>query len=75
MSATAPSGRRGEARRAMTRPIIHDARIFPRNRGPLPRAFQFVCDCGAASPIAVDRFVAIIAKRSHLRGLGIKDPE
>lgn len=58
----------------MTAPTItHNPRIIRRQRGPLGAVHQMVCPCGCASPEAVDRFVAIIAKRSHLRELGIKD--
>lgn len=52
--------------------IQHDARIIRRQAGPL-WTHAFLCSCGAASPAAHSRDVAIIARRAHLLELGRED--
>lgn len=50
--------------------VVHRSRIVRENSIPGLECFQFVCSCGAASPAARDKDVAIIAKRAHLRENG-----
>lgn len=52
----------------MTAPVVvdHRPRIVRTNTVPGLETHQFVCSCGAASPESVDKYVAIIARRSHL---------
>lgn len=52
--------------------VTHETRIVRRQAGPL-FAWQFICDCGMASPSAHNKDVAVIARRAHLLELGRED--
>lgn len=52
--------------------LDHRARIVSQNVGQGFRVWQFLCSCGCASTEGRDKWIAIIARRNHLRELAEK---